>query len=446
MVRPSLVLGWLCVLAPHGAKGHLLGGGLKEPSALEDELPKELLVADELERIREDEQRALRGQSFGRRQSSLAAVTTAAEEGSEVEDAEQEASADALDDASVNGTDVKKLFPAAHGLISKALDDMPDQLQNLAAQEAEQGDRAAAVQGTEQKATSNMLEGAQLLRQMKKMQVQVIVEDKVLQRLEEQQKYLHEDHDTVAARLRSIVAPRMALQHKRLTRQQKALAKVQKEEAGWENALGKHKADALNLLKERRQSMQAVDAADGAVKVAEHSALVARLHLRDVRDSTSREVEAVKYSQAKLQAQKSEVEDAKEEEKEAENSLDRIQNIIGYEQQRLTKNLDLKENKVSKKVVAAKAKKDQALHAMAQAREQFKAWQAAQKRKAAQVKTYEAEFKSRQTRLDNTRLHILTSASAKVGQDVVNRSHFDSGDWAWSGDGGDDDIDLATDA
>mmetsp|Transcript_37752 Transcript_37752/g.95640 ORF Transcript_37752/g.95640 Transcript_37752/m.95640 type:complete len:459 (-) Transcript_37752:166-1542(-) len=424
-------------------------GVLREPPELA-ELHEELLLSEDLDRIDDEEQQALPAPTrqhlrHQRPGASLVATTQAVERA--VLDAEE------IADEPVNSNRTQKLplrtrvYPVSNKLVGRVLDGMPEELSNLAAAQAEQGSRQHLLEHSEQKSTGAIEDGARLRRQMAKLEADMFVENKLLKKFEAQRVHLDDEHDGISEKLKAMMGPRITLHQRRVQREKAALEKVHQEANRWEDMFKKSKAGALKLLKERKQHKNKLEAAHVARVAAEKQEEVARTEFEDVRGNTSQGIEAVKYANTRWEATKSDVVYAEVHEKDAEQSLVRIESILGYEQKRLNKAIEVSRKKVEKKLTSEKRLKEQSVEALVSSKKEYRRWEEQQTKEADKAHHIEAEFEDKQKLLDSARLHVLRAAGEQVGKNEDQKSHWDADDWAWSGsaEGVDDSMDVTTD-
>lgn len=254
-----------------------------------------------------------------------------------------------------------------------------------------------------------------------------------------QHEKLADSRQSMDAKLRGLVAPRVILQERRVAREKKALESVEQDQGRWEHIFGEQRVKAFRLLQERKKAVAREHAAEKAVLEAQRALESAHSATESVREQTKREIEAVKYAKGREQAKKAEVRDVREEELEAEQSLQKIEGIVASEEGRMNKALDKSEAKNTRKITAVQAKKQKLLHAFEQTELEYKTWRQQLAQEAATEQGLSKDRAAAQARLDSERLSATDGASKTVGNDAVTKSAFDTGDWAWSGDPDGDD-------
>lgn len=325
------------------------------------------------------------------------------------------------------------LFPQSHPIVQRALNGMEGELKLLRGEQDAFTKQSNEVKDNAQKAHDGIKVGAAIHREIAAAKANMLAEENVVMRIESQQKRLKEEHDGIQAKLHKAMDPRIALRGVLVQRKKHDLEKTNKEVNRWDSLGEKQKVNALEMLRQRKAALGELQEAQEAMKVAAQKEEVAQSAYEESKKRVSESVEALNVFETRLRASKSVQVTQEEAVTQEEISLDRTQEILKVEVERLDHALSTGEERLDARMAKAKASAVKAESKFALAKTSYSTWEAEQKKLVDAAAKEVSQYEDQEKTFYHNRENVMKTASDKAGAQAAAQSDFDDSDWAWSG-------------
>lgn len=333
------------------------------------------------------------------------------------------------------------VFEGSHPLIGRELGAMEGELKLLRGQRDATETEGQQLKDSAQKAFDGLNGGASARRKITGAKAAIKVEDEMIEKLENEEDHLKQEHDHVWSNLHRNMEPRIAVRQQQLRSSQVRLEKTEKDVQKWGLTSQDRKASALQSIKQRKSALQDVQAAEEAVKQANLAEAIAEKSYKESNKKVGQQVQALKLAQTKLRAAQSTEFTDQEQVSQGEIALDRTRGILKAEETRLDKALSSTRLRLDRRIEHAKATRSKAERLLNKAKDSFDSWKGEQTQHSQEVEQKKASYDDKRLAYETKRDEVLKLAADKAGTRATVESPWNNADWAWSGGGewGDDD-------
>lgn len=334
--------------------------------------------------------------------------------------------------------DIHQMFPKAHPVVARAMGNMKDDLQDLKAKASSTKNGRDAYEKDQSITMAHMMDGRRMRYEMQKRETKMKFLAHRLQKLEDEQARVREEHDRVVVRLHSVMEPRIKAMERRLHGREDKLSKAEQRLQGWTNLKSKYKASALVRLQDRDARLQSWESSRAALEKAKVEEREAKKSYETMREDANHEIEAFKYASTKADSAEAQEEEAKEDQAHEVESVDKMRNVLKVEENRIDSSLVVGEERIARRVAQARAEKVQAEAKLKETKAQFVAWQAQERNREEQAAKVKESFETAAKAFAEKRDQVLQNASnTAVHRETASSDYSENDDWAWDGENGD---------
>lgn len=347
-------------------------------------------------------------------------------------DLDAEANLDlALDlDADDAVADAPMTLPGRHPSVEKALDGMSDDLQKLKESKFAAKEARGQLEGTVTDTFHHMNDRMAIKRAMNKKEQELRIENGKLETLENDAGRLEHTHDDLMHSLHRMLGPKVMMARERYSKKQAILRREESAAQAWKAKRDEAKISAMELLKQKKASHQALLEAEEEVARAKKKEELARLKYQHDTGKTAEQVQQYRYAETRYNAELQHEKAAQKAAAAARESVEKLYHVAEDEEVKVDQSVLYRKDKLRAKIQKLQAARQKSSNELNGLEQKYRDWKEQQRQRTAEVMKKSQETAAASEVYQATQQKVLDTARAKVVQEAEA-----AGDWdGWGND------------
>lgn len=324
-------------------------------------------------------------------------------------------------------------LPGRHPSVEKALDGMSGDLESLKGTKLAAKEARGQLEGTVTDAVHHMNDAMSIKHAIQKKESELRIESGKLQTLQADAGRLEQTRESLVTSLRRMLGPKVMFARERLEKKEAILHKEESAARAWKEKKDQLKASAMETIKQKKASHEALLEAEAEVAKAKKKEEMARIRYERDRSKTAEEVQSFRYAETRHNAELEHEKAARAAAAFAHESVDKLFNVEHVEQEKVDQSIMFRKDRLRQKMQEVEAARDKATQELNALTEEYRGWQEKQRERTAEVVKKSQETAAASEAYQAQQQQVLDTASHKVVRDAEG----DDDSWgSWgSGDG-----------
>lgn len=319
-----------------------------------------------------------------------------------------------------------------HPLVDRQLDGMDESIKELKRKRVTADGERREMSVERASAMAHMNDAVGIQREEIRARDIEKTETKVIKKLENDHKKLEATHDSLYAKLDVIMAPKIKHAKVRIHKMSELVNKSVNLTQDWESRAKLARDQAVQFLRARREALKSLRASEQALAAAKRQHEEEEKKYRLAKMKANGKVEAFRFTDTEYKAALEKKKEREAAMNQAQSSVRKLKGIFEMEARRIDQALAIGKTRLDRKLRRVQRIKAEAGTAAKLLRERYTAWQAQQRKRAAQAAEKEAEYKATLKAYADKRREVFESAQSKAGERAEAVSDWAWDDWAWS--------------